>query len=193
MTQHADESKREGGRGAGGGERSLPLIPPSTPWYREPWVWGVMSGPALVVIAGCYTLWLAIASNDGLVADDYYKQGLAINQTLTRDRAAAAAHYEARLMIAPGGERVRILLSGRSLPAELTLKLLHPTRAGLDYAAKLTARGAGVYDGSLALPASGRWHVAIEDGQRTWRLTGEVQLPVDGPLVLGGSADRPAR
>ena len=51
-------------------------------WYREPWPWLLMMGPAIVIVAGFYTLWLAIQSNDGLVADDYYKRGLAINQTL---------------------------------------------------------------------------------------------------------------
>ena len=55
------------------------------PWYREPWPWLLMAGPAAVVVAGFATLWLAVSSNDGLVADDYYKQGLAINQTLQRE------------------------------------------------------------------------------------------------------------
>lgn len=157
------------------------------PWYREPWPWLIMSGPALVVVAGCYTLWLAIASSDGLVADDYYKQGLAINQTLTRERAAIAANYEARVMFASGGEQVRILLSGRDVPRVLVMRLMHPTRAGLDYATRLEAAGAGVYDGPLALPARGRWRVSIEDEQATWRLTGEFHAPADAPIVLGGA------
>lgn len=165
----------------------------SSPWYREPWVWGVISGPALVVIAGCYTLWLAIASNDGLVADDYYKRGLAINQTLTRERAALDARYEARLMFAPASERVRILLTGRTLPSGLTLTLLHPTRAGLDYAVRLAGRGEGVFEGPLSLPAAGRWRVAVEDEHATWRLTGEVELPADGPLVLRAGAPAASR
>jgi hypothetical protein len=44
--------------------------------------------PATAVVAGFITLWLAITSFDGLVADDYYKQGLAINQTLAKIVAA---------------------------------------------------------------------------------------------------------
>lgn len=158
------------------------------PWYREPWPWLIMSGPALVVMAGCYTLWLAISSSDGLVADDYYKQGLAINQTLTRERAAIAAHYEARVMFAHGGGRVRVTLTGRDVPQALMLRLLHPTRAGLDYAVRLEAAAPGVYEGALALPASGRWRVSIEDEQANWRLLGEMQLPADAPVVLGGAA-----
>ena len=56
---------------------------PQTPWYRDPWPWILMAGPAAVVVAGAITLWIAFASADGLVAGDYYKQGLAINQVIT--------------------------------------------------------------------------------------------------------------
>jgi Uncharacterized protein conserved in bacteria len=156
------------------------------PWYREPWPWLIMSGPALAVIAGCYTLWLAVSSSDGLVADDYYKRGLAINQTLTRERAAVAAHYEARVMLAPDGGRVRIMLSGESLPDAVRLRLVHPTRAGLDRLATLEAAGGGIYEGRLDVPSTGRWHVSLEDREATWRLVGEWTLPPDAPLVMGG-------
>ena len=52
------------------------------PWYRHPWPWLLMAGPAIVVVAGFLTLGFAIQSFDGLVADDYYKEGKAINMTL---------------------------------------------------------------------------------------------------------------
>ncbi len=42
------------------------------------------AGPLTVIVASVFTLWLAVRSEDGLVADDYYKRGLAINQTLAR-------------------------------------------------------------------------------------------------------------
>ena len=29
------------------------------PWYREPWPWIMMAGPAAVVVAGAVTMWLA--------------------------------------------------------------------------------------------------------------------------------------
>ena len=58
---------------------------PVQAWYREPWPWLVMSGPAIVVVAGIGTAIIAFRTSDGLVADDYYKQGLVINQTLKRD------------------------------------------------------------------------------------------------------------
>ena len=59
------------------------------PWYREPWPWILAAGPLIVVIAGIYTAWLAVQSNDGLVTDDYYRKGLAANQTIARSDEAA--------------------------------------------------------------------------------------------------------
>ena len=63
----------------------------SLPWYKERWTWLLMLMPATAIVAGFITLWLAITSFDGLVADDYYKQGLAINQTLAAGDPAIAA------------------------------------------------------------------------------------------------------
>ena len=55
-------------------------------WWRFPLVWMVIAGPAVVVVAGFVTLWLAIRSPDPLVAADYYRQGIEINRTLAAER-----------------------------------------------------------------------------------------------------------
>jgi len=52
------------------------------PWYREPWPWILMSGPAIVVVAGIVTTALAVATRDTLVTEDYYRKGLEINREL---------------------------------------------------------------------------------------------------------------
>ena len=85
---------------------------PASPWYREPWPWLLMAGPGAVVVAGFYTLWLAVKSDDGLVADDYYKRGLAINQTLTRTTRAGQLALGARVEFDAAAARVRVTLSG---------------------------------------------------------------------------------
>src|SRR5688572_10359806 len=72
------------------------------PWFKEPWPWILMSGPAVVVVAGAFTIWLAFVSSDGLVADDYYKRGLAINQELQRDRVAAERSLTAEMNASDG-------------------------------------------------------------------------------------------
>ena len=165
------------------------------PWYREPWPWIVMAGPASAVIAGMTMLWLAIDSNDGLVADDYYKQGLAINQVIRRDQAAAELRYRAQAFLSDDGSRIRVVVSsasGATLPPTLQLRLAHPTRAGKDQAKVLSAQPGGLYETSLPPLAAGRWVVTIEDTQKTWRLSGQWQLPRDRAVLLEPPASRAA-
>jgi len=143
---------------------------PVQPWYKEPWPWIIMSGPAAVIVAGIATTWIAFASADGLVADDYYRQGLAINQELKRDRRAAELGLSARAELSAG--RLRVTLAGAQ-PEVLIVHLAHGTRAGYDQRLRLAHAGGGIYEGSVpALPA-GRWQVAIEDPRREWRIVKE--------------------
>lgn len=158
------------------------------PWYRHRWPWILMAGPGLVVVAGIVTAWIAAATNDGLVADDYYKQGLAVNQTLARNDAAATMQLEARLRLAAGRIELRMISRADTpLPARVRVTLAHPTRGGEDQNLVLSGEK-GSYAGQMAALGPGRWYVVIEDEADTWRLAGSVQLP-DAPetlLMAGG-------
>ena len=148
------------------------LNPEAAHWYRSKWPWLLMAAPAAAVIGGIAMLVVALASDDGLVADDYYKRGLAINQTLSRDRAAVAGHYRARVMFNPTLDRVRVTLSGDRLPDALTLRLMHPTRSGQDRVVALTPGAVGTYEAAIEPVGPGRWGVSLEDGAGAWRLSG---------------------
>lgn len=146
------------------------------PWYREPWPWLLMLGPLVVIVAGFVTAYLAVVSNDGLVEDDYYKQGLTVNQRTARDQRAAELGIEAEFVVGAEGRRIRVLLranEGVRLPEALALRITHPTRPGLDQNLALRREGAGIYDGTLEPLPGGRWHVTLEDGAREWRLVGD--------------------
>ncbi|WP_353233371.1 FixH family protein [Diaphorobacter ruginosibacter] len=56
--------------------------PEAKPWWRFGLVWMIISGPAIVVVAGFVTLWIAISTPDPVVEEDYYQRGLHINETL---------------------------------------------------------------------------------------------------------------
>jgi hypothetical protein len=146
------------------------------PWYREPWPWLLMLGPVASVVAGIAMLALALNSEDGLVSDDYYKQGLAINRTLERDSRARALGLRAEITLSPERKQVEVRLSGSKqavLPLKLRLRIAHPTKAGLDRMIVLEGASAGRY--LVAMPAlpEGRWLVTLEDHERTWRLNTE--------------------
>jgi hypothetical protein len=165
------------------------------PWYKEPWPWILIAGPAIVVVAGIVTLVLSIISFDGVVEDDYYKQGLAINQQLQRDTTAIEKGVSAQVMLS--GREVRVFLKAAdasALPAQLQLHFNHPTRASLDQDVVLKNGGQGFYSGDLAVEIHGRWHVYLEDQDKTWRLLGVWQPDAGDPLQLvvqGASATTP--
>jgi hypothetical protein len=154
-------------------------------WYHEPWPWLLMAGPAVVIVAGLITTYLAVATNDGLVADDYYKRGLAINQTLSRDAVARQLGYRARIVFAADFGRVDVALQGDAAPSgPLILRLAHSGRPALDRALPLTLQGGKAYTAAFPVLSPGRWQVTLEDAARSWRLVGDVQVPGRGSLEL---------
>jgi hypothetical protein len=56
------------------------------PWWQYGHVWLIIAGPAAVIVAGFATLAIAIKTPDPVVAEDYYKRGLNINQTLAAEK-----------------------------------------------------------------------------------------------------------
>ena len=157
------------------------------PWYKHRWPWLLMLGPGIVVIAGAITIWLAVVSNDGLVSDDYYKQGLAVNQRLHRDSTAGALGLKADLM--RSGQQIRLMLTAEEsvkLPDELVVKIMHPTQAGNDQSVKLKSDAPGFYGGVLAADIGGRWHVSIEDPAGQWRLQSDWEAGAQEALRLTG-------
>lgn len=156
---------------------TMTLNRPVEPWYRQFWPWFLMSLPAIAVVAGFATLWVAIESNDGLVVDDYYKEGLAIKQTMERSEEASRLGITADVNLT--SDRVTVALSAKD-PAVLTehvrLLIAHPTRAGFDQKVELQGLG-GNYSGEIQPLSFGRWKLQIENDSRTWRLNAEVRLP----------------
>lgn len=44
-------------------------VPTQRPWWREPYVWLVISGPAAVVVAGIATVVIAVKNPDPVLKD----------------------------------------------------------------------------------------------------------------------------
>ena len=72
------------------------------PWWKFGHVWMVLAGPAVVVVAGFVTLYLAIRTPDPVVSEDYYRQGIEINKTLDADPNSLAPAIQARNHAATG-------------------------------------------------------------------------------------------
>jgi hypothetical protein len=145
------------------------------PWYKEFWPWFVMLFPASAVVGGIATYYVATQNNDGVVEDDYYKQGMTINRTLARDQAAASIGLAGQLRLA-GGE-ASLVLTGNvaQWPDSLRLRILHPTRAGMDQTVVLASRGGGRYAAPCQLSGAAKWNLLLEDDHKNWRLAGHIE------------------
>jgi hypothetical protein len=71
------------------------------PWWNFGYVWLIIAGPLLVVIASFITLYLAITRPDAVI-DDYYRKGMEINKTLNAQRDSMAPALQARNNAATG-------------------------------------------------------------------------------------------
>jgi hypothetical protein len=149
------------------------------PWYKQFWPWFIISLPATAVIASMITIKLAVDSADGLVSDEYYKEGLAINKDISKERFAKTMGLSAGLSLDKETSELRVNLSGKltTPPATLNLELSHPTIKGLDQHLQLLSISKGVYVTRLPEVALANWIVSLSPENREWRLTGRVRFP----------------
>ncbi len=148
------------------------------PWYRQFWPWFLFGLPGVVVVAGLTTWWIAANNADTLVAEDYYKEGLAINQELSKQRLAEQLGIGASLSYRDG--HLDVSLSATALPAALELELSHPLDANRDLDLRLAQITPGLYSAPADLAASERWLWQLEpidtDEDGRWQLLGELTL-----------------
>jgi hypothetical protein len=74
--------------------------PTELPWYKQFWPWFLIALPGSVVIAAISTAIIAFSGADPLVHDNYYKKGLAINQSNEQVSVARALGIELKIAIA---------------------------------------------------------------------------------------------
>ena len=156
----------------------IPNSKSAAPWYREPFVWLLIALPLTAVIASFITLGLAINSDDGVVEDDYYRQGKEINRVLARDQAAAARGLQGRVDLDDAKHQLLIRLTARApgaIPDNVEVKFLHATRSGIDRILILARQSDGLYQAPLPELAQGHWNVQL--AAQDWRLVGSLFVP----------------
>lgn len=160
------------------------------PWYQQFWPWAIMSLPAAAVVAGTITIIIAFKTDDGLVSDDYYKEGLAINQSFAREQRAAELGLAANILINPDSQLVEVRMSNLQADEMLLLNAVHSTIAGLDQTDIVLKNVAnGIYRGKLNPLSAGKWRLEVVSKDRDWRLSGKTDA---GSLSLHlGGKDEP--
>ncbi len=153
----------------------------ATPWYKQFWPWFLIALPGSVVIAAFITLFIAIRHADEIVQDDYYKDGLAINQKIERDEVARKLQLSARIRWQTENGVVFVELPASITDKTLTLHWMHPLQRRFDQNITLTRQPTtGIYVGRRDATASGRFYLELEnttpDVSLAWRLRGEIRI-----------------
>jgi hypothetical protein len=78
-------------------------------WWRFGHVWLLIAGPALVIVAGLVTAWIAVSHPDPVLSADDGRQGLEINKTLEQahDRSLLPAQQARNHAATPADAPVR--------------------------------------------------------------------------------------
>ncbi len=156
------------------------------PWFKQFWPWFLIALPAAVVVAGLTTLAIAIKYSDDLVADNYYKEGMAINRRLENQQLANDLGLAADLQISK--LHIVVTLSVPVPASTLSLEIYHPLNESMDMSIELQQVDSGIYQGSLTQRLGGtfRWHWSMTPKnlptEKTWQLTGEIhpsRLPAE--------------
>lgn len=151
----------------------------SRPWYRQPWLWFLLSIPIASVILSSIMVTVAVVGKDSLVSDNYYKDGMGINQTIEQDQLAKALGLTPIINV-NNTEVILNLISTSDIKSQafLTLKLLHPTVSDKDIIIKLLPSGNGIFLGELPHSIEGRRYLDLYAYDESWRLREEVTLPL---------------
>lgn len=139
----------------------------------NPYVWLVWGLPATVVVAGIITVVIAFTNADPLVSDDYYREGLAINQDKAADDRAAVLNLSADIKRVDASLIVE-LKAQIIYPKQLRLTFEHPTQDQQDNSWTLEQQSNGVYtvniDPTLYDIDKGNWYITLAPLDKVWRL-----------------------
>lgn len=170
----------------------MPTISTSSqviPWYRQFWPWFIIALPTVAVIASIATVVIAFTKADSLVNDNYYKDGLAINQQLAQDHTAQQLGLQAAIRLdLTSGELLLDLSGDLNLPEQLEMLLIHPVDASLDYRLTLNHVAASRYRTDLPRLLPIRYHLRLQPVHGgDWRLNGSLDIKENNHIIVSAN------
>ncbi|WP_158541162.1 FixH family protein [Marinomonas piezotolerans] len=152
----------------------------TTVWYKQFWPWFIISIPASSIIVGMIQLYASLHSSSDLVKDDYYKEGLAINQVITMRDAAKDLGIEAHLTL--DNLTGELILATRNVKAPtLTALFAHAALSKYDFSVTFIRIQADQYRANLEKPLTGIWNIYLESNN-LWQLNGRINTNIHSKL-----------
>ncbi|WP_295451767.1 FixH family protein [uncultured Thiodictyon sp.] len=145
-----------------------------SPW-RNPWVLAWIGLVATVLVVNATFIYFAIATNPGLVADDYYDRGQHYEKTLA-SRLAKDPGWTQRIDIpddlkASVPATILVTLVDKAgvpvTPDQVTFFAYRSSDKARDFAVPMTADSPGRYSARVTFPLFGAWDalIAVRHGE----------------------------
>lgn len=152
---------------------------PVKPWFKEPWLLFLIALPTVVVIASLNLVFVSFKNADSVVADNYYKEGLAINQQMADIEQAKNLGISITLQINKKLLEVEVTPALDKSITTLNLELRHPLDHRFDQKITLGRNSQGGFNAALPEIKPGSWHIDIysNTGENPWRIKQRIQFP----------------
>lgn len=149
------------------------------PWYKEKWLWLIISLPLSVIIGCIFTVNIAFKNADTVVNNDLQSRGLTAEGQLEQEVMAKKLGISASLSIERRQGQVVLILTHKQpieMPSELTLHLTHATLAEYDQQITLKKTNENEYTGELQNFYAGKRYLSLLPNKGNWELKGTVEL-----------------
>lgn len=155
------------------------------PWYRQFWPWFLITLPTIAVIASITTLWIAMQQDTGLMSDNYYKDGVNINNELARQSLAHTANITARLQFIAQDKKVLLYIQGDiEFPKQLKLELSAPLNSEKDQLITLKYSSQSLYKAQLDNIDPGYYYLKLYPATNSWVIKQKIDIQANNIIVL---------
>ena len=145
------------------------------PWYKQFWPWFLILLPLCAVIASINLLFSSLDNSDSLVAEEYYKEGKAINMDLRKINYAKQIGM--KYLVSIDDNLIEITQhGGPAYTAALNVHFYHRTLEQHDLKLKVTADGSGIYRIPLDESIAGPWEIRLESFDGEWRIQQRIDI-----------------
>lgn len=121
-----------------------------------------------------------------MVSDDYYSEGIKINDRLQREQATQAANINANILFSQDPLQVSVFLRG-DVPenmSKLTLSLSSVSDSSKDRIIRLSSENGRLFLSTIEAEIEGRFYLTLEPEDRSWHLKQEIRLPNASPFLI---------
>ncbi|MCB1601847.1 MAG: FixH family protein [Xanthomonadales bacterium] len=140
-----------------------------------PWHWLIFLPVLASVIAGLTTLGIAIRYGDKPLPESVMRTGPVQHGDSQPQLRAQSLGLSATAQLDPAARGIVLELAGRDLPQQLSLRLWHPTDAGLDQVLTLTRSDDGRYRGVWPAQTQGLL-LLLSSPEQGWEMPGATDV-----------------